>query len=176
MAASVRACMCTRAGRQACLRELQDTYAKDGVPVSTVQRPMHARPMHGAARHSARGTDAHVPCRRSTRCCRATGLRAYTVHEVAWPGLLLRSVRYLLPLWACAGTFVHVHVTTIELNFSGRNYKLFYFILEKTEASYKLSTPDSCEIDKKICVKFDCFCLHEQRLDRLNGAHFSRGM
>ena len=107
---------------------------------------MHARPMHGAARHSARGTDAHVPCRRAAA---ATGLRAYTVHEVAWPGLLLRSVRYLLPLWACAGTFVHVHVTTIELNFSGRNYKLFYFILEKTEASYKLSTPDSCEIDKK---------------------------
>ena len=92
--------------------------------MSTVQQPM--RP-HDAARATVRA----VP----TRMCRVVdqllpGDRPTCILYTRWPGLLLRL---LCPLPSSYLGVRHVRSRACddELNFSGRNYKLFYFLGKK---------------------------------------------
>ena len=88
--------------------------------MSTVQRPM--RP-HGAARATVRAVPTRM-CRVVARPAAAARPAYVRILYTRWPGLLLRL---LCPLPSSYLGVRHVRSRACddELNFSGRNYKLF---------------------------------------------------
>ena len=79
----MRACALGRAGRQAGVRARATGHVRQGVVRTRVHGATAHAPPRCGARHSARGTDTHVPCRRPAAAERPAYV--YTVHEVAWP-------------------------------------------------------------------------------------------
>jgi hypothetical protein len=143
--ASVRACALGQAGRQACVRELQDTYAKE-YPCA-----------HDATAHACHGTVRGAPqcaryrraCAVSSTSCRDRPTCVYcTRGGLAWPAAALSITNFLLfgraaRLRACG-----------ELSVQRQKLKNILFFKKKLATN---CLPDSCEINN-FCVNFDCVC------------------
>ena len=108
-AASVRARMCTRAGRQAGRRACE-SYRTRTPRSSTYPCPRCNGPCAPTVRRAPQCARYRRACAVSSSSCLDRPTCVYCTRG----GLACCcgcSVRYLLPIWAC-GTFVHVHVTT----------------------------------------------------------------